>query len=372
MKYYFSNFFKKYSEFLQPALIYITYLITIVLFPLFLFFLKLIYFSSNPLVYIVFWGSVWDGSMYLTIANSGYSFPYFAFFPGYPLLLKFLSSFLNSNLVVLFNFVLTLFTTVSIYRFLKLLEIDLKYKKRVLFLFLAYPTSFFLISNYVESLYILISIWALTFLIEKKYTKFYFLGFLLSMLKITSIALPIVYFCHLLNEKLLTFNLNKQNLIKFLKYLFLSTAMVGGILLYFGMLQVVFGNYRIYFESQNSDFWRRDPFVFNLNTTLINQSLYFVRFSELFIFILLTGLFIRYQKKMRIEFYIFSLLHFLIPVLTGTLLSLNRLSLLCFPILLVFFEDLAKNNSRYYLYLSAFIIWQLLGIYSLFSFIFVG
>ncbi len=372
MKSYFLNFFKKYSEYQHSALIYIIYLLLVILFPFLLFFLKIIYFSSNPLVYLFFWGSVWDGKVYLTIATSGYYFPHFAFFPGYPLFLKFLQTFLPSNYLSLINFVLTFFTTLSIYRFLRLLGIESRYKNRVLVLFLTYPTSFFLISNYVESLYILLSIWILTFLVEKKYTKFYFLGFLLSFLKITSIALPVVYISHLIKEKTLSLNLTFPNLSKFLKHLLLSFTLIGGIIIYFGLLQIFFGSYRIYFESQNVDFWRRDPLVFNLNSTIIDPSLYFVRLSELFIFILLTGLFINYQKKLRLEFYVFSLVHFLLPVLTGTLLSLNRLSLLCFPILLVFFGDLAKNNSRYYLYLIAFIIWQLLGIFGLFNFIFVG
>ena len=312
-----------------------------------------------------FWGYFWDGSHYIYISQYGYKFPLQAFFPGYPLLLKLLNYVIPLSAAYRVNYLITFLMIVSLYKFMDLLEIKPVNKLKSLILFLAYPTSFFFLANYTESLYILLSIWALIFLKRGDYLKASIANFFLGTIKISSVIFPI----------LLTFGFIKQkyqslNLRSWLYLAGLNLISVLGILGYFIYLQIYQKGYQIYFKAQAE--WGRGHFSFFTDYIGLQEEFYFERISEIVIFLLLIYIFVKVYKKVDSEIYAFSLYHFLLPVLTGTLLSLNRLSLYCFPVLLFMFSKLASNKVAYYLTLIIFIAWQLAGIYTFINGNFVG
>lgn len=354
-------------ENLIPIKIWLVYSIILTLLPFIYYLLGL---SSNlpysTRTYLFdFWGYFWDGSHYIFISQYGYKFPLQAFFPGYPLLLKFVDIFLPLTFAYRINYLVTLIMFISIYKFMDLLDINPKFKLKSLILLLAYPTSFFFFANYTESLYILLSIWSLIYLKKGNYKNSAIFNFFLGTIKISSIILPTLLTYRYVKNHLKNFKLN--NWLYLVLINFISLLGVGGYFLY---LQFYQKGYQIYFKAQAE--WGRGHFSFFNDYINLQDEFYFERISEILVFIILIFIFIKVYKKMDTEIYVFSLYHFLLPILTGTLLSLNRLSLYCFPVMLYFYSRLAENKFGYYLTLLVFLAWQLAGFYVFINGYFVG
>ena len=238
-------------------------------------------------------------------------------------------------------------------------------KIRALVLYLAYPTSFFFLANYTEALYTLLATWILISLSRSDFYKTSMLSFLISTIKISSVIFPVLLTFRYLKE-----NFKKLSLKKYFELGVLNLISVLGIIIYFSYLQIYQKGYQIYFKAQAE--WGRGSFSFINDYVGLRSEFYFERVSEILIFILLIVIFIWSYKKMSLEIYGFSLYHFILPVLTGTLLSLNRLSLYCFPVLLYFFGKSTKNKTVFYTMFIILLIWQLAGIYVFINGNFVG
>lgn len=358
---------KFYSDNFVPIKIGVTFSLILTSIPFIYYFLGLAYnlpFSIRTYL-IDFWGYFWDGSHYIYISQSGYKFPLQAFFPGYPLLIKFVNLFLPLSLAFRVNYLIVLFMTISLYKFMDIFQFNKIEKIKSLVLFLSYPTSFFFLANYTEALYVLLSTWMLIYLSRNEYIKSSLVSFFVSLVKISSIIFPI-----LLTIRFLRKNSKNISFYKLFELGILNLISVLGIILYFAYLQLYQKGYQIYFKAQAE--WGRGSFSFINDYIGLQSEFYFERISEIVIFILLVGIFIWAYKKISSELYIFSIYHFLLPILTGTLLSINRLSLYCFPVLLFFFAKSTKNRIVFYLMFAILIIWQLAGIYVFINGNFVG
>lgn len=359
------------KQILTPIKIWLFYILILTLLPFLFYFLGL---SSLPFdfrVYLLdFWGFYWDGMHYIKIATQGYEFPLFAFFPGYPLLIKFIDIFLPLTVAYRINILISLLAIVSLYKFMDLLKISKEEKSKILILFLSYPTSFFLFANYVESLYIFISVWVLYFLDRKEYLKVSILTAFLGSIKISAIIIPLLMFVQMIYLKYLNFEFSWRNISKWLKFTFFSLISILGIVFYFIYLQTNYDSFRIYFDSQAT--WGRGTFNQLVDQFIVTPEYYFEKISELIIFLSLILIFYKYFKKIGLTFYLFSLFHFLVPVMTGTLISINRLSLYCFPILFIFFKDLIKTKKSFILAITILGLWQILGLYLFLNGYFVG
>lgn len=307
---------------------------------------------------IDFWGYYWDGAHYLKITQSGYSYPLQAFFPGYPLLLKTLDLFLPFTVIYKINVLLTLPMLIQ----LKALLIKMRFTERQILFgmigFLSFPTSFFLQANYTETIYILISAWGLNLFLEKKYFKAAISGFFLSFIKITSAVFTLVFFISLIREfkkKLFTDQKNFQ-------YLLITALTLGGIVIYFSFLNFQFKDFMIFFKAQGE--WGRAtqeiPFISEFQD--IKKKFIFQKITEVLVFVFGIFLFIYSYKKIPLELYLFSILHFLIPLATGTFLSINRLFLLSFPVLIWFFANISKNKTIYWIFFLLFLTLQIVGL----------
>jgi hypothetical protein len=202
-------------------------------------------------------------------------------------------------------------------------------------------------------------------LIAGDYLKASIANFFLGSIKISSVIFPILLTFWFIKQKYESLNLRS-----WLYLAGLNLISVLGILGYFIYPQIYQKGYQIYFKAQAE--WGRGHFSFLTDYIGVQEEFYFERISEIIVFIMLIYIFAKAYKKIDSEIYAFSLYHFLLPVLTGTLLSLNRLSLYCFPVLLFMFSKLASNRMAYYITLIIFIAWQLAGLYTFINGNFVG
>ena len=296
-----------------------------------------------------------DGVHYLTIAKMGYAAQFTqAFFPIYPLLLRFIASILpNSSLIVL-GITLSFMSFVFAIHFLyKLLRLDYP-KNQVLKsigILLCFPTSFYFAAVYTESLFFLLVVFALWFSRNKKWWFSGLLAALASGTRLTGIFLfpALLWEWWLANKKkdsIQSFSLLPTVKI-ILKSPILYTAPLG-LFLYMLYLHVKFGDWLYFWHAQSAFgaqrisegiilplqvIWR----YFKIITTVsYTQQNFHVAVTELISFCFAVVLLIvSHQKKVRMSYLIFSWFVILIPSLTGTLSSLPRYILLAFPIVII-------------------------------------
>ena len=356
---------------LIPIKIWLVYTSILSIFPFIVYLLGLSTLPFDFRVYLIdFWGYYWDGMHYIKIATQGYEFPLFAFFPGYPLLIKIIDLFLPLSVAYRVNILISLLTIISLYKFMDLLNIKKDLKLKSLILFLAYPVSFFLFANYVESLYILISIWILYFMQKNNYFESSLLTAILSSIKISAVILPAILFIRLIKQKFLRFSFSSKNLQNWGTFFILGFVSILGILIYFLYLNQTYETFKIYFTSQAT--WGRGDYSSLFEQFYTTPDYYFEKISEIIVFLCLPIILLKYRERVNSDFFYFSLFHFLVPVLTGTLISINRLSLYSFPVLLVFFSDLVQSKKSFYITLTILSIWQALGLYLFMNGYFVG
>ncbi len=326
--------------------------------------LSLKIFSLKEFLFAV-WGYGWDGMHYLKIAQQGYHFPLQAFFPLYPLLIKF------------FNIVLPLTLSYRINVFLVLVVIFLFYfnicsihKYKAIIGFLAFPTAFFLQANYTETLYILISCGVIYFLSKQKYWLASLLGILLTATKISGVAICVV----ILISYLLQYKLTLKS---FMIAAFYSVIPLFGVGLYFIYLQNAFGSFEIFFKSQSE--WQRSLQYINASgyfypiykAVVAGDVSFYRRLMEVFAFMFSVFMLWKSWKRINLTLWVFCLIHFLIFISTGSFLSLNRLVLLMFPLIL-FIPNVLKSKWVFNFYVVISVIFQLITIYLFFNNVFVG
>lgn len=184
-----SKLFRKYI-FLPPTLIFIVGHLVVFIFA---YQFKTVE-SLNLLEYIDFVTSHADGTHYKKIAEGGYSETYmFAFFPLFPLEIRFFNFLLRNTSVSAFvvSYVNFLFLYLTIYAFLKKYLKNNKVKVGTL-ISVTLPFSVFFIIPYTEALFIALQIAILFLLFYKKEGKLFFLlpllTFLISLTRSVSIT----------------------------------------------------------------------------------------------------------------------------------------------------------------------------------------
>ncbi len=310
------------------------------------------------------WGfGNFDGVHYLRIAQNGYDAMYSqAFFPLYPLIIRFageiFSSFKNINLdtnvfvdPVYFISGLLISNVAllpALFFYIKLIQLDLSEKialRSVIFL-LAFPTAFYFGSIYTESLFLLWLI--LTFYFLRKNN--YLLSGVFILLASSTKFVGLILIVPMLIEVILSFKNDRFNL----KSSEFTKAVIGlliaplGLLFYMLYLRLNFENPLYFLTSQpffgasrsGSEIILLPQVIFRYFKIFLSvpiNSLAFLNSATEFLFtigilaVLLLGF-----KKIRLSYFIFTLLVLLIPTLSGTLSSMPRYvlaSVLVFPFL---------------------------------------
>lgn len=287
-----------------------------------------------------FWSwAGFDGVHYLTIGQFGYAAQYTqAFFPLYPLLIRFISPVFLGNFVLTGLIISNGLFLLALFLFHKLVKLDFEKNIGWMVIFLlVFPTSFFFGSLYNESLFLCLSLG--TFLAARK-NNWRLAGILGGVASATRLV-GIFLLPALLWE---WYEQNRASKLQLL-WLFIIPA---GLLSYMIYLQKNFGD-ALYFLHAQPFFgaqrtggeiillpqviWR---YLKILTSVPISVYAFWVALAELTTFILVAGLlFLAHKKKIRLSYLIFSWLIFLTPTLTGTFSSLPRYVLPAFPIFMV-------------------------------------
>jgi len=262
-----------------------------------------------------------DGVHYLDLARLGYQAKFqTAFFPLYPTLI-FILSFFTHNFLISGFLISYASLSLSVYLICKLSG----FKSLLSLVF--FPTSFFLISIYSDSLFLVLGLLSYYFYQKNK---------MLSCAAIIALATAsrfygaflIPFFLHLAHTDNKHFNLREILL------------MPSGLLLYMGFLAMNFSDPIAFFHALSS--WQKSNLVLPIQTVyrylkiLITVSptttQYYVSLLELviFSFIIYLNLLLLKAKKYSQAIYLF--LGWLVPSMTGTLQSFPRYALALFPI----------------------------------------
>lgn len=284
-----------------------------------------------------------DGVHYLTIANSGYSAQYTqAFFPLYPILIKLVSYlffFINikAALIVSGLVVSNGAFLISMYLLYKLFKRDFspKVSFRSVLLWMCFPTAFYFLGLYSESVFLLFSVSSLLLMRRKQFVLASLFILLASGTRIFGIFLLI----SLLFE--IWINLKSEKVSKKLFYS-IVTVCIGstGLGLYMIYLQLAFGDPLYFINAQpafgaartNQSIILLPQVIFRYTKIFLSVPVYSISFLNSFLEFIFTliplGLLPFAFKKIRTSYLLFVLICIVVPTLTGTLSSMPRYALL--------------------------------------------
>jgi len=284
------------------------------------------------------WGN-FDGVHYLVIATHGYQSAFSgltqAFFPLYPLMIRWLTP-LVTNMVVTGVVISTVCFWLGLVLLERLLSFDEKKDavRRTVFFLIKTPTSFFFTSVYNESLFFLLMI--LTFYWARS-GRFWWAGIFGALATATRIVgvflIPaiIVEFFQQRQKR----NLGWSGILAG----FLPLVGIGSYMYY---LKRVFGDPLLFYHVQSElgvgrenrlilfyqVLWRYGKMLIDVPK---NNLLFYTVTLELASALVVLGLLIWAAKKLRSSYVLYGILAFLAPTLTGTFTSMPRYVLVLFP-----------------------------------------
>lgn len=320
----------------------------------------------NPWNFYQSWSN-FDGLHYLLLARYGYRAPetfYLqAYFPVFPLLVSFLGRLLGDYLAsgLLISHLSAVTAAYFLYRLLRL-DYSKELSRTVLFALAFFPASFIFAAVYTESLFFLLVV--LTFYFSR--TRRWFLASLCvalaSATRVTGIFLSLaviiefLIYCRDQGKRLVCqpsaawFVLMPLGLFIYMRYL---QGAVGDPF-FFAKNQPLFGSYReigrlvlpyqVFYRYLNMLIFvnHANPLFFTILLEAIIGGLFFI-------------LSILTLKKVRLSYMIFTLLSYLLPVLTGTFSSMPRYALILFPAFIILAQWLNKASPlvrRAYFFIS--------------------
>lgn len=273
----------------------------------------------------------WDGGHFLGIAKYGYIEKYqYAFFPLYPLLINIVSNLTRDYLTAALIISITCaFLTIHLLYGLVRLDFDKKIAQKVILLLLLFPTSFYLLTVYSESLFLFLTIGTYFFSRKKKLLLAIMFASLASATRLAGLAVAV----GLLIEVLTTSGLSRKNW--FVVFSF------SGFLIYCLYLYKTIGDPFYFLVAEQH--WQRNIAIpiFGFWETIKSLSNpkfiinHFNTFLDLSFTIFGTGFVIRTFRFLPPSYSVYSLLSLLIPLFTPTLSSMPRFLLPIFPIFIL-------------------------------------
>lgn len=335
-----------------------------------------------------------DGIHYLRIAKHGYNSTIIPFFPFYPLAIRFFADLFFhhkyftpiSQIISNGSFLLSLFV---IY---KLLQADNKVKLYLpmLFILFTFPTSFFYGATYNDALFFLLSTLSIYAMRKNNILASSVWAALATLTRLNGLALFAMlwadYFSrinYLTNMAQISANIYKlpQMIGKSFSYklifknrLYFTLLIPSAFISFLLFIQFKFGDWHMIFSSMKA--WSQDRIIFppqvfyryfrililyptfKLNYWIAGIELLFVLF---YIFILIYAF-----DKIRISYWIFMFISFLMPVLTGTFSGMPRYGLHLYPFFLSICLFIIRTNRLIrILYLTSilFLFFLLLTLY---------
>lgn len=289
--------------------------------------------------YLFSWAN-FDGEHYLSIAIFGYKHLEQAFFPIFPLMISFLakpfspdllSAFINFTLVgLIISNISFLLALVFLFELIKI-DFSNKIAYLTIALILVFPTSFYYGSLYNESLFLLLSV--LSFYCARK--KFWLIAGVFGMV----VSATRVFGILLLPALLIEAWCQKASFSK----IFWVFLMPLGLGIYMWYLSETVGDPIAFYHFQKLVGEQHQPgiillpqvyfrYIKMLATTSIHnyifQTVLLEFFSGLIFFLLpIYG----YFRKIRLSYFLFAMLGFLIPTIQGSFSSTPRYVIILFP-----------------------------------------
>ncbi len=383
------------SFIIWKALVYSFALIAVKLLPLQIAFTPYIFdIKTLEFPYLVFiWGN-FDGNHYMEIARNGYHSLEHAFFPLYPILIKFLFEIfklidvylpylISAQIISNFAFLLSMFV---IY---KILTLD---RQNGLFplivgCIILFPTSYSYGAAYNDSLFLLFATLTIYFARKRLFVLSSIMGALATLTRLNGLALVFVILIEYIMSgdniigqwSLKTVIQRMKNSLEIKKIvtqrifsIFLVPVSFLSYLLY---VHIWHGNWNLVFSSMEvwnqskltfplQVFWRYLKIIFlspavNLNYWIAIFELLFVLF---FIFVIVYS-----YKKIRLSYWVFFVVSIIIPSLTGTFAGMPRYALHLYPFFLGLSLFLSNRNIFFktiYFIISAFLLFLFVGLFT--------
>lgn len=280
-----------------------------------------------------------DGIHYQTIARQGYNdFGLIqAFFPAYPLLIRFLLPFGLSPLIssLLIAHLATLAFLLGLFSLAK----SAWGSQRARWLLLGtlfFPTSFYLIAGYTEAVFLALLVWSYWLIKRRQFWLAALLGVVASATRVVGVLWSSVILLEYWRETR-PFPILWPRRLKFVLTLAGLTLLTNaGFLLYSGYLQHYFHDFfyylhlQEYFGASRSDsfvllpqvFWRATKILLTARPFDLRYYTYLLEFASGLWGLL--SLVLAWRLKLPRSLILFSALAYLVPTLTGTFSSLPR------------------------------------------------
>lgn len=302
------------------------------------------------------WGN-FDGQHYLSIARYGYKPLQYFYFPLFPLFVGKVARIFGSDILTyqLSGLIVTHVAFIlGLFGMWKLFLLDYKRTKveMAILLLLLFPTSFYFVSFYTESLFFVLAIWSFYFARRKNWPL---AGILAGFAAATRIV-GLVLLPSLLIEAWLSSGRNLKGFILNAFSIILLSPL--GLIVYMVYLNKVTGDPLVFFHlisifgDQRASNLVILPQVFYRYIFKIfpNLTFYFpavfttvLEFSVgiLFLIIVLYGLF-----KLRLSYWVYLTGVYIIPTLSGSFSSLPRYMLIAFPAFILAAELMTRLDKR--------------------------
>ncbi|MGI5828491.1 MAG: hypothetical protein ACOX6V_05725 [Patescibacteria group bacterium] len=296
-----------------------------------------------------------DGVHYLNLAKDGYTYGASqAFFPAYFLFIRGLTI-VTQDALLSSLLISHLFFVASLWMFYKLLRLDYSKKvaNRALLYLTFFPTSFYFLSAYTESLFLFLTLAVFYGIRTKRWKLAALAGIVATATKVTGVFLIPAFLYELHQNKLVkeTVSNKYKTIITRVKiyvksnfHLLWGIVPLIGLLAYMHFLNTRFNDPLMFVHVQESFgagrqtdtlillyqvFWR----YFKMFVTVDKHNpIYFTIWLEFLSTISFIALFIwGYIKKVRVSYFIYAVPALLLPTLTGMLSSMPRYVLVLFP-----------------------------------------
>lgn len=354
-------------------------LVTAFLAPQFVPYLGFFSYGKDMLIYGLpdFFRSLtnFDGIFYIRIALHGYSYTEQAFFPLYPLLIRYVNDVLHNPIIsgVLISYIAFIVGLINFSRYLHEVHLD-TYRKWVSLFLISYPTSYYFGTMYTESTFFALFVSTLYFAKKKRIFLACMCAYFAALTRFVGvfavIPLSLLFISRILNTKTRSIS---QMMKQYWKYMLLAISPLLGLATYSLYLYKTTGDALFFFHVQ-------ERFGANRSTHLILPFQVLFRYMKIFfvadwsfqyfvaivefsfylfaIVILLYDLRKILQHKKynldRLGLNLFSFINVIIPSLTGTLTAIPRYTLLSLSIFFVLAE--IKNTACKYVLLLLFSI----------------
>lgn len=296
----------------------------------------------------------WDGGHYLSIAQNGYKEKFqYAFFPLYPLLIKYVQLIAKDYLLAaLLISICSSFLAIKLLYKLIAADFDKKIAENSLIMLLIFPTSFFLLTAYSESLFLLLTVATFLSIREGKLLGATILATLASATRLSGLAVSLALIIGVMSEK----GINKRNW-----YVIFAPA---GFIIYCWYLFIHTSDPFYFITAENH--WLRTLVVPGISfweaiKSLISQGVTsnFNLFLDLLFAIFGLGLVLRSFRFLPISYSFYSFFSILLPLFTPQLSSMPRFLLTIWPIFIL----MALVKNKYILFAYQLISIMLLGIF---------